>query len=233
MTLSPLEQFATPMLPLSFFNIGLTKLGLYAFLGVAILLGLFGSILASQNLTLTGTRWTITTESIYSSISSVLRDQIGEGHDQYLPGVISIFMFILVTNLVSNVPYSFGIFTSACLCIGLSITIFLGVTIIGLTKHGITWFSFFVPAGTPLPLVPALVLIEIISYLARAFSLGVRLFSNLVAGHILLVVLSGMIWPIMTGGLLLAVISLVPFALFTGLVGLEIAVSLIQAFSAK
>lgn len=231
MTLSPLEQFATPVVfPFMNATLSLTKLGLYAFLGGAILLGLFGSILTSQNLTLTGTRWTITTESIYSSISSVLRDQIGEGYDQYLPGVISIFMFILVTNLVSNVPYSFGIFTSACLCLGLSITIFLGVTIIGLFQHGITWFSFFVPAGTPLPLVPALVLIEVISYLARAFSLGVRLFANLVAGHILLVVLAGMIWPIMTGGFLLGIVSIIPFAIFTGLVGLELAVSLIQAY---
>lgn len=139
-------------------------------------------------------------------------------------------MFILVTNLVSNVPYSFGIFTSAVLCMGLSVTVFIGVTIIGLFKHGISWFSFFVPAGTPLPLVPALVLIEVISYIARAFSLGVRLFSNLVAGHVLLAVLSGMIWPIITGGIVLGVVSVIPFALFTALVGLELAVSLIQAY---
>jgi F-type H+-transporting ATPase subunit a len=118
---------------------------------------------------------------------------VGEGYDIYLPAVISIFMFILITNLVSNVPYGFGIFTSAVLCLGLSITVFLGVTILGLEKHHVTWFSFFVPLGTPLALVPALVLIETISYLARSVSLGVRLMANLVGGHILLAVLSGMI----------------------------------------
>jgi len=87
-----------------------------------------------------------------------------------------------------------------------------------------------VPAGTPLGLVPLLVLVELISYIARAFSLGIRLFANLVAGHTLLKILSGFLFPMFTMGPLMIVVATVPMALFTALIGLEIAVSIIQAY---
>lgn len=112
---------------------------------------------------------------------------------------------------------------------GLSVTVFLGVTILALATHGVHFFSYFIPAGTPGPLVPLLVLIEFISYVARAFSLGVRLFANMVAGHALLKILAGMLYTIMCSGLLFGLLSILPLGIFLALVGLEIAVSLIQA----
>lgn len=108
--------------------------------------------------------------------------------------------------------------------------IFLGVTILAVAKHGLHFLSFFVPAGTPGMLVPLLICIEIISYIARAFSLGVRLFANMVAGHALLNILAGMLYKIMTIGILAGIVSLLPLAIFFALVGLEIAVSMIQAY---
>jgi F-type H+-transporting ATPase subunit a len=114
--------------------------------------------------------------------------------------------------------------------LGLSVTIFIGVTILALSIHGLKFFSFFIPAGTPLALVPLLVLIELVSYLARAVSLGVRLFANIVAGHTLLKILSTYLYKLFSGSVLVAVLTLIPFAIFLALVGLEIAVSLIQAF---
>ena len=92
------------------------------------------------------------------------------------------------------------------------------------------FFSFFIPAGTPLALVPLLALIELISYLARAVSLGVRLFANIVAGHTLLKILSTYLYKLFTGNIIVAVITLIPFSIFLALIGLELAVSLIQAF---
>ena len=113
---------------------------------------------------------------------------------------------------------------------GLSVCIFLGVTILGLKEHRIHFFSFFVPSGTPLVLVPLLVPIELISYVSRAFSLGIRLFANMTAGHVLMKILSGFLWPMFTGGIVIALVTLIPFAIFLGIVGLELAVSFIQAY---
>ena len=172
----------------------------------------------------------ITLESSFASLNTMVREQIGNHNEIYLPFIYSLFFFILIGNLISNVPYSFAVTASGVVALGLSLTIFIGVTILSISIHGIKFFSFFIPAGTPLGLVPLLALIELISYLARAVSLGVRLFANIVAGHTLLKILSTYLYKLFTGNIIVAIITLIPFAIFLALVGLEIAVSLIQAF---
>ena len=148
----------------------------------------------------------------------------------YLPFIYSLFFFILIANLSGNVPYGFTVATSIMVSIGLSMTIFIGVTILGLRLHKVHFFSFFVPSGTPLGLVPLLVPIELISYLARAFSLGVRLFANVTAGHVLMKILAGFLAPLFTSTFIISVLTVLPFIIFTGIIGLEIAVSFIQAY---
>jgi len=231
MSITPLEQFSNPLLllPIPMISIGITKLTLYGTLALVIVFG-FYLLPITSSVAFVGSRWTIATESLYSSVSSILKDQLGESHSEYLPSAMGIFTFILFANFISNVPYSFSVTSSAVVCLGLSVTIFLGVTILGLSIHGIKWFSFFIPSNSPIALVPTLAIIELISYVARAFSLGVRLFANILAGHILLAVLSSMIWGVMTSGLLYFVMGLMPFAIFTALFGLELAVGLIQAY---
>ena len=160
----------------------------------------------------------------------MVKEQIGSTNEVYLPFIYALFFFIIIANLNGNVPYSYAITSSAILSMGLSFCIFLGVTILGLHRHGVHFFSYFVPAGTPGRMVPMLVLVELISYIARAFSLGVRLFANIVAGHTLLKILSGFLYPMFTMGPLLLLLSVFPMALFTALIGLEIAVSIIQAY---
>lgn len=147
-----------------------------------------------------------------------------------MPFFYSLFFFIALGNLFGNVPYSFAFSSSVIVAMGFSVMIFLGVTVLAVAKHGLHFLSFFVPAGTPGPLVPLLIIIELISYIARAFSLGVRLFANIVAGHALLKILSGMLYGIMTSGLIAGVLSVLPLAIFIALIGLEIAVSVIQAY---
>ena len=93
--------------------------------------------------------------------------------------IYSLFFFILIANLIGNIPYNYTITTSLIVSIGFSFTIFVGVSILGLVTKKINFFSHFVPEGTPLALVPLLSLIELISYSARAFSLGIRLFANI------------------------------------------------------
>ena len=231
---SPLNQFEVTNLIGIFLpiigqiNIDLTNLTLYTFLIIIIVIGLH--YYGNNDSNLIPNNWAISLETSYASICNMVREQIGSQSEKYFPFIYSLFFFILIGNLISNVPYSFAVTASGIVSLGLSLAIFIGVTILALKIHGIKFFSFFIPAGTPLILVPLLVLIELISYLARAVSLGVRLFANITAGHTLLKILSTYLFKLFSGSLLVAIITLIPFSIFLALIGLEIAVSLIQAF---
>ena len=159
----------------------------------------------------------------------MVRDQVGTRNESYLPFIYSLFIFILIATLVGLIPYNFTITSSIILCIGFSFTIFIGVTILSLSIHGVHFFAYFVPSGTPLALVPLLILIEVVSYGARAFSLGIRLFANLCAGHSLLKILSTFLYQMFNSSLIFAIFTLVPFAVFIALIGLELAVCFIQS----
>jgi len=116
----------------------------------------------------------------------------------------ALFIFILINNLIGMVPYSFASTSHFILTFSLSFTVVLGATVLGFKEHGLKFFSLFVPAGCPLGLLPLLVLIETISYLARNVSLGLRLAANILSGHMLLNILSGFTYNIMTSGIRLA-----------------------------
>ena len=183
---SPLEQFETTQF-ISFvapilgdFVISLTNVGFYSLL--VLVLGIGYHALSANNHQIVPSKWSLSLESSYATLHSMVKEQVGSANEIYVPFIYSLFWFIVLANLIGNVPYSFAFTSSAIVAMGLSVMIFLGVTILGLMRHKIHFFSFFVPAGTPLALVPLLVLIELISYFARAFSLGVRLFANIVAG---------------------------------------------------
>jgi len=231
---SPLEQFeVTSFVALNSpllggVNFSLTNLGFYSL--VVLFLSIGVHVIASNDRRLVPSRWSVGLESSYASLHGMVKEQIGSANEIYLPFVYALFFFIIIANLNGNVPYGYTLTTSIIVSIGLSFTIFFGVTILGLYRHGVHFFSYFVPAGTPIGMLPLLVLIELISYLARAFSLGVRLFANMVAGHTLLKILSGMLWPILTSGIVMFFVALLPMAIFLALVGLEIAVSFIQAY---
>lgn len=229
---SPLEQFEVTSLLgfsaplLGYINFTLTNLALYSLLILFLIVGLH--FFANNNTKLLPSKWSILLESIFASINAMVREQLGK--EIYLPFIYSIFIFILVANLVGNVPYSYALTSSIVVSIGLSFTIVVGVTILGLSIHKIHFFSFFIPSGTPLALVPLLVLIELISYIARAFSLGIRLFANITAGHTLMKILSTFLYQMFTGGVIMFIVTLIPFALFLAITGLELAVSFIQAY---
>jgi F-type H+-transporting ATPase subunit a len=160
----------------------------------------------------------------------MVKSQIGSNHEIFLPLIYSLFFFILISNLVGNIVYNFAITTSAILTLGLSIIIFLGFTILAVSIHKFKFFGTFVPEGCPLPLVPLLVLIELASYCSRAISLGVRLFSNITAGHALLSILSNFLFKMFTSSVIVFFLTLIPFGLFLGIILLELGVSVIQAY---
>ena len=176
---SPLEQFeVSPFVSLNApilggLNLSLTNLGFYTLVVLVLSIGVH--VLGSNDRRLVPSRWSIGLESSYASLHGMVKEQIGSANEVFLPFIYSLFFFILLANLSGNVPYNFTVATSAVVSLGLSFTIFFGVTILGLYRHGVHFFSYFVPAGTPFGMVPLLVLIELISYIPRAFSLGVLL----------------------------------------------------------
>lgn len=230
---NPLEQFEiNNLMTINLFNnfdISITNMGLYIIL-VTIVVFLV-SVYSLNNKKIIMNNWLMTYETIYSTIQNMVNTQLGKGEgEKYFPLIETLLIYILVLNLVGNIPYSFAVTSHLILTIGLSITILIGVTIIGFKIHKLKFFSLFCPAGTPLMLVPLLVLIEFVSYLARAVSLGLRLGANILSGHMLLVILGGFIYQIMMSGVLNAFLGLIPFVIVVGIAGLELAISAIQTY---
>ena len=162
-------------------------------------------------------------EISYEFVANLLRDTVGNEGRSYFPFVFTLFMFVLLGNLLGMTPYSFTFTSHIIVTFALAAVIFIGVTILGFAKHGMHFFSFFVPPGTPLPMYPLLIPIEVISYLSRPISLSVRLFANMLAGHTLLKVIAGFI-------ALLGAAGVLPFVFVVALTGLEILIAFLQAY---
>jgi F-type H+-transporting ATPase subunit a len=230
---SPLDQFEVRDLfsleaNLLDIHLSLTNIGLYLSIGAFIILSY--SLLASNEGKIVPNNWSISQESIYATVHSIVVNQINPTKGQvYFPFIYALFVFILVNNLIGMVPYSFASTSHFILTFSISFTVVLGATILGFQRHGLKFFSLFVPSGCPLVLLPLLVLIEFISYLSRNVSLGLRLAANILSGHMLLSILSGFTYNIMTSGILFFFLGLVPLAFIIAFSGLELAIAFIQA----
>ena len=232
--ISPLDQFEIRNLisldapVLGNLSISLTNIGLY--LTIAGGLVFIISLLSNNNNRVVSNAWSVYQESIYATVHSIVVGQINDKKGQvYFPFMYVLFLFILVNNLIGMVPYSFASTSHFVLTFSLSFTIVLGATILGFSKHGLEFFSLFVPAGCPLGLLPLLVLIEFISYLARNVSLGLRLAANILSGHMLLNILSGFTYNIMTSGFIFFFLGFFPLAFIIAFSGLELGIAFIQA----
>ena len=232
--ISPLDKFEIRTIisldapVLGNLSISLTNIGLY--LTIAGLLVFVISLLSNNNNRVVSNAWSVYQESIYATVHSIVVGQINNKKGQvYFPFMYVLFLFILVNNLIGMVPYSFASTSHFVLTFSLSFTIVLGATILGFSKHGLEFFSLFVPAGCPLGLLPLLVLIEFISYLARNVSLGLRLAANILSGHMLLNILSGFTYNIMTSGFIFFFLGFFPLAFIIASSGLELGIAFIQA----
>lgn len=176
------------------------------------------------------TGWQHLIEKIYGLVMQLLSDIIMTGSERYFPFMTVLFVFILSSNLIGLVPYSFTITSHITLTFLMSFSIFVAMNVIGFKKHGIELFSLFLPANTTFFLALLLVPIELISYIAKPISLGVRLFINLMAGHSLLKVIVGFSWNILLVEKLKAIVFIVPLLILVLLMGLELGVALIQAY---
>ena len=231
---SPLDQFEIRNLLsldapiLVNLHLALTNIRLY--LTISAFIALLLNFLATNYNKVICNRWSISQESIYATLNSIVINQINANKGQmYFPFIYALFLFILINNLIGMVPYSFACTSHFSLTFFISFTVVLGATILGFIKHGLNFFSLFVPAGCPLALLPLLVLIEFISYLARNVSLGLRLAANILSGHMLLNILSGFAYNIMTSSFIYFFIGLIPLAFIIAFSGLELGIAFIQA----
>ena len=182
-------------------------------------------------------RWQMAVESMTGFIDNMLEANIGKEGRGYLPYVFSLFMFILFANLLGLLPLGLAgvhpfTFTSHFSATGvLAILSFSIVLIVGFWKHGLHFFSLFIPHGTPAPMIPLIFLIELVSFLVRPFSLGLRLFVAMMAGHVLLEVLSSfVIGGTNAGVFFFGLVAIPSFALMVAISALEILVAGIQAY---
>jgi len=231
---SPLDQFEVRNLlslnapVLGNLNLSLTNIGLYLTIGT--LLALTINLLAVNYNKVVSNNWSIGQESLYATLHSIVVNQINPTKGQiYFPFIYTLFVFILINNLIGLVPYSFASTSHFAFTFFLSFTVVLGATILGFQKHKLEFFSLLVPAGCPLALLPLLVLIEFISYLSRNVSLGLRLGANILSGHMLLNILAGFTYNIMSSGFIFFFLGLVPLAFIIAFSGLEFGIAFIQA----
>lgn len=238
--IDPMHQFAieplfgTDHLAVGGYNIAFTNSALWMVI-TAVVLWIF--VAGGMKRQLVPGRWQMAVEFFTGFINKLLLENAGQAGKKYVPYVFSIFMFILMANLLGLLPIGiFGLhpftFTSHFTVTGvLAIMSFSIVLAVGFWKHGLHFFSLFVPHGTPLPMIPVIFPIELVSFLVRPFSLGLRLFVAMTAGHVLLKVLAGFVINSTNAGLGYgALVGIPSFTLMIGISALEMLVACIQAY---
>jgi len=174
--------------------------------------------------------WQKIIESIFETVAQLISDIIYKNNEKYFPIISTLFNFILFSNLIGLVPYSFTATSHLIITFTLSFTVFIGVNIITFKKYKMETFSLFLPSNTTFFLALLLVPIEFISYIAKPISLGIRLFINLMAGHSLLKVIVGFSWSLLLLENFTSIGLILPMIVLILLFGLELGVALIQTY---
>jgi len=168
-------------------------------------------------------------ETYYTFTYSTISAQVTKKGTKYIPFLQYVFLFIVVSNLIGMIPYSFSITSHLASVFGLSLSVFIGLQIIGLQKFGLYFFNIFLPNGVPLAITPFIVLLELISYVVRVISLSVRLVANIISGHVLLKLIMGFISNMLLNGSFFA-LAFACIILIAILVCFEIAIAILQAY---
>ena len=221
---SPLEQFEiVPYVHINSNGIDLSFTNSSLSMTITVALIILFLTFTVNTRSIVPSRLQLVSELSYSFIAQLLKDIVGNEGRKYFPFVFTIFMFVLIGNMVGMIPYSFTFTSHIIVTFALAAIVFIGVTVLGFVKHGLRFFSFFVIPGLPWYMLPLLIPIEVISYLSRPISLSVRLFANMLAGHTLLKVFAGFVVSLGVAGFL-------PLAFIVALTGLEILIAFLQAY---
>lgn len=221
--IDPIHQFEiVPIIPIKIggLDLSLTNSGLWALVAVA----LVSLVMLAAPRQLVPTRLQSVAESLYELVFGMTEEVLGPQGRSYFPFIFTLFSFILAANLLGLVPGAFTVTSHIVVTLALALAVFIGATIIGFIRHGTGYLRLFVPAGVPPALLPFVVPIEIISYFIRPFSLSIRLFANMMAGHMMLKVIAGFV--IMLGVLA----GWLPLLALVAIYALELLVAVLQAY---
>lgn len=225
MTSNPLNQFVIKKIydiSLFGYDMSLTNSSLFMFIAIFVVIG--GFVLAFRNATTIPSRPQAFVEIIYDMILNMVDSNMGINGKRFLPLILTIFLFILSCNLLGMIPYGFTVTSHLIITFSMATLIFFVIITYGFYLNGIKFLSLFLPSGTPIFLMPLMLVIELFSFLSRPVSLSLRLCANMVAGHILLKVIAGFI---MVGALFFKPL---PMAFVVVLIGFEVFVAILQAY---
>ena len=226
MATNPMQQFNVyrigPEIKLGGVDLSFTNSSLFmTFTALTIIMFLY---LSTKEKKIVPGKIQLISELLYNFIAKMISDTAGSKAKPYFPFIFSLFIFVLLCNMIGMLPYAFTVTSHIIVTMIMAIFIFIAVTFIGFIKHGFKYLSIFVPKGVPVVLLPLITIIEIISYLSRPVSLSVRLFANMMAGHTMLKVFGGFVVSLgILGGWL-------PLSFSVALTGLEILVAFLQAY---
>ena len=222
---SPMEQFEIKrLLEFRIGSLDASYTNSALWMTIAVILAFFLFVVGMQKKALVPGRLQSMAELGYEFVAGMLRDNVGDAGKKYFPFILTLFVFILFCNVLGLVPYSFTPTSHIIVTFAMAAVVFVGVTVIGFARHGAHFLTFFVPSGVPLWLLVILVPIEVISYFVRPFSLSIRLFANMLAGHTMLKVFGGFV--VMMGILG----GWAPLAFIVILTGLELLIAFLQAY---
>jgi F-type H+-transporting ATPase subunit a len=230
--MDPIHQFEIKnfftLLRVGTHDIAFTNSALYMLIALGVVSALMIGATASRSL-IPG-RLQSLAEVSYEFVANTLRSNAGTEGMKFFPLVFTLFMFILAVNMIGLIPYTFTVTSHIIITASLALLVFFTVIVYGFWRNGIKFFKLFAPSGIPLLLMPLIILIEIMSFLSRPLSHSLRLFANMLAGHITLKVFAGFITMLGAFGFFGWLGALVPFALVVSVTALEFLVAFLQAY---
>jgi F-type H+-transporting ATPase subunit a len=223
--LNPLEQFEIHrLIPIEIGGVDVSFTNSSLWMVIAITLATLFLTLSVRRRALVPGRWQSLAELAYEFIANMIRDNVGQEGRRFFPFIFTLFMFILFGNMLGLIPYSFTYTSHIIVTVTLALTVFLGITIVGIVRHGLRFFTFFMPQGTPIAMMPLMIPIEILSYLSRPVSLSIRLFANMMAGHTMMKVFAGFVVILGLFG------GWAPLLVDVALTGFEVLIAFLQAY---
>jgi F-type H+-transporting ATPase subunit a len=227
----PLHQFVvTPIVDLSVGGVDVSFTNSSMWMVIAGVVSTLFLAVAMRKPAMVPGRMQVMAEMLYTFIANMIRENIGTKGMQYFPLIFTLFMVVLMGNLLGLIPYSFTYTSHLIVTVALAFLVFLTVVIFGIAKHGTHFFSIFMPPGVPLWLVPLILPLEIISFLIRPITLSVRLFANMMAGHLMLKVFAGFSVAMASMGAAGYLAGMGPLLFNALLTAFELLVALIHAY---
>lgn len=222
--LHPLEQFVIkPIVPLHIGKLDISFTNSALLMTIAVLLATAVVVIGTRREELVPGRIQSLGELAYEFIGNMIDETVGTDGQRYFPFVFTLFMFILFGNMLGLIPYGYSFTGQLIVTFAMAAVVFIGVTLIGIWRHGWHFLSFFVPPGVPIVLLMLLVPIELLSYLIRPFTLSIRLFANMLAGHTMLAIFGGFAASI-------GILGILPLGLDVLIFFLELLVAVLQAY---